>query len=178
MKTFVTKWSMEFPQQLNTTIIIWRSAPMSPDILVLVMMMAIKWCFWYAKYSWTVAIYATRNPTRYPEFFPLPYPNPTRSQKALLVSLWLSPKTKMFPMQTMTQLARFGVLGCFCGCWCLEKTLLRMLSLQKNANLPFPRGSRKSRRWYQSQKNNIHFFHKILSLIILSYMIFLELNHT
>ena len=64
MKTFVTKWSMEFPQQLNTTIIIWRSAPTSPDILVLVMMMAIKWCFWYAKYSWTVAIYATRNPTR------------------------------------------------------------------------------------------------------------------
>ena len=33
-KTFVTKWSMEFPQQLNTTIIIWRSAATSPDILV------------------------------------------------------------------------------------------------------------------------------------------------
>ena len=33
-KTFVTKWSMGFPQQLNTTIIIWRSAATSPDILV------------------------------------------------------------------------------------------------------------------------------------------------
>ena len=45
--------------------------------------------FWYAKYLLTVATYATRNPTRYPDFFPLPYPNPTRSQKALLVSLCL-----------------------------------------------------------------------------------------
>ena len=41
IKTFVAKWSIEFMQQLNTTIIIWRSAPTSPDILVLVIMMAI-----------------------------------------------------------------------------------------------------------------------------------------
>ena len=47
--------------------------------------------FWYAKYLLTVATYATRNPTRYPDSFPLPYPNPTRSQKALLVNLCLHP---------------------------------------------------------------------------------------
>ena len=33
------------------------------------------------RYSWAATIYATRYPTRYPDFFLLPYPNPTRSQK-------------------------------------------------------------------------------------------------
>ena len=33
------------------------------------------------EYSWAATIYATRYPTRYPDFFLLPYPNPTRSQK-------------------------------------------------------------------------------------------------
>ena len=52
--------------------------------------------------KYTVPSYATCNPTRYPEFFPLPYPNPTRSEKALLVSLWLYPGS-------VVPLAMFGV---------------------------------------------------------------------
>ena len=72
MKTFVTKWSMEFPQQLNlnTTIIIRRSAPMSPDIIVLVMMMAITILLIYK-------ILMDSRDLRYPQPYPLPGIFPT-----------------------------------------------------------------------------------------------------
>ena len=70
MKTFVTKWSMEFPQQLNTTIIIWRSAPTSPDILVLVMMMAITILL-------ICKILMDSRDLRYPQPYPLPGIFPT-----------------------------------------------------------------------------------------------------
>ena len=40
------------------------------------------------EYSWAATIYATRYPTRYPDFFLLPYPNPTQSKKTLPVTAW------------------------------------------------------------------------------------------
>ena len=64
-KTFVTKWSMGFPQQLNTTIIIWRSAATSPDILVVVMMMAIPILL-------ICKILIDSRDLRYPQPYPLP----------------------------------------------------------------------------------------------------------
>ena len=47
---------------------------------------------------------------------------------------------------------RFGVLVCCCGFSCMEKILLRMLSLPKSVSLPFPRGRSQSPRWDQSHK--------------------------
>ena len=35
----------------------------------------------HLEYWWAATIYATRFPTRYPDLFLLPYPNPTRSKK-------------------------------------------------------------------------------------------------
>ena len=67
-------------------------------------------------------------------------------------------------------ISRYGVLGCCCGWWCLEKILSRMLSLRRNAILPFPMERPPSQRFWINHKNVIRSleldFHKKFSSTI------------
>ena len=71
----------ELPQKLpkNSQRWSWLSC------LELTKLHVVHWTTSPLEYSWAATIYATRYPTRYPDFFLLPYPNPTRSQKTLPV---------------------------------------------------------------------------------------------